>query len=278
MFSRQAIYEWLRVNPLITGAERVHQYKLLSTQQTWFPDIFYFHNGIDLVMKCSKGVYNAEASALRFLNECGLQLPVPVLVDEIFVEEEGNSYTVMTRMPGERLSSQSELLKDLDAIRPVVEDIFCVLRKLWTLRQPTALAGKVMVSASGHGLPDPTDSFSSLAGPFNTILDCYHHIAHSNSRDELYREAVQAVTADTVVYVHCDLRSHNILVKDGRLSGIVDWENSGWLPLHWQLQVVRYRCRSTQGLLHYVLNERQKGIDESEAAYAASFELLYWPL
>jgi hypothetical protein len=85
-------------------------------------------------------------------------------------------------------------------------------------------------------------------------------------------------TADTIIYMHCDLQSHHILVKDGRLSDIVDWENSGWLPLHWQLQVPHYFCRSTQGLLHYVLNERQKGIDESEAACAASFELLYWLL
>jgi hypothetical protein len=141
-------------------------------------------------MKCSKGAYNAEASALGFLNECGLQLPVPVLVD-VEEEEEENSYTVMTRMPGERLSSQNELLKDLDAIRPVAEDIFCVLRKLWTLQQPTTLAGKVMVSATGDGLPDPTRDFSSLAGPFDTLLNCYHHITPFNSRGDLYCEAVQ---------------------------------------------------------------------------------------
>ena len=44
--------------------------------------------------------------------------------------------------------------------------------------------------------------------------------------------------ADAIVYVHADLRSYNILVKDGRSSRIIDWENSGWLPRHWQLHVM----------------------------------------
>ena len=29
-----------------------------------------------------------------------------------------------------------------------------------------------------------------------------------------------------------DLLPHNMLVKDGHISGIVDWETAGWLPLY----------------------------------------------
>ncbi|KAK4157591.1 kinase-like domain-containing protein [Chaetomidium leptoderma] len=36
-----------------------------------------------------------------------------------------------------------------------------------------------------------------------------------------------------VVFTHGDLNMRNIMVKDGKLSGIVDWENSGWYPEHW---------------------------------------------
>ena len=32
---------------------------------------------------------------------------------------------------------------------------------------------------------------------------------------------------DALVYVHADLQSHNILVKDGRLSGIIDRFRAG---------------------------------------------------
>lgn len=32
----------------------------------------------------------------------------------------------------------------------------------------------------------------------------------------------------------------NILVRDGKLSGIVDWENSGWYPEYWEYTKARY--------------------------------------
>ena len=79
--------------------------------------------------------------------------------------------------------------------------------------------------------------------------------------------------ADAIVFVHADLWSHNILVKDGRLSGIIDWENSGWLPRHWQLHVMRRSCPSTRGKLREVIND-MRGPDESEAAYRESKSLL----
>ena len=52
---------------------------------------------------------------------------------------------------------------------------------------------------------------------------------------------MEKVLADSKsVYVHCDLRCQNIMVtEDGKFTGIIDWENSGWHVRHWQLLVVR---------------------------------------
>jgi thiamine kinase-like enzyme len=36
-----------------------------------------------------------------------------------------------------------------------------------------------------------------------------------------------------IVFTHGDLALHNIIVKDGHVNAIIDWEFSGWYPEHW---------------------------------------------
>ena len=73
--------------------------------------------------------------------------------------------------------------------------------------------------------------FDELKSPYDSILECYLHMACHlvNSKVELqqlYPTACQALQTNPIIYVHTDLRSHNILVKDGRLSGISDGQGS----------------------------------------------------
>lgn len=35
-------------------------------------------------------------------------------------------------------------------------------------------------------------------------------------------------------FTHGDLSSFNILVRDGKIAGLIDWEMSGWLPDYWE--------------------------------------------
>lgn len=253
---------------------RLRIYRLLSTT-TRFPNIRYFIFGIPLVLKYSKGTVSAEADALRFLNNCGLDLPIPRIVDSFVVGQ--YTFTLMTRIEGDMLIDKLATMSD-EQLRVIVEDLFRVLRKLWTLQQPKEDAGKVMLSASGHGMPSPVLLFGDSEGPFDSILEFYvymsRHLFDSVEEfKELYPNASQIIMSDNIVYVHADLRSHNILVKDGRLSGIVDWENSGWLPLHWQLHVIRRFCPSTRGKFWKLL-DNTKGPSGSEAAYEACKPLL----
>jgi hypothetical protein len=37
-----------------------------------------------------------------------------------------------------------------------------------------------------------------------------------------------------IVFSHGDFAQHNILVQDGRVTGLVDWEYAGWYPEHWE--------------------------------------------
>ncbi|KAG6286903.1 hypothetical protein E4U45_008284, partial [Claviceps purpurea] len=36
-----------------------------------------------------------------------------------------------------------------------------------------------------------------------------------------------------IVFTHGDLNMRNIMMYNGRLSGIIDWETCGWYPDYW---------------------------------------------
>ncbi|EJU02363.1 hypothetical protein DACRYDRAFT_79168 [Dacryopinax primogenitus] len=36
------------------------------------------------------------------------------------------------------------------------------------------------------------------------------------------------------VFTHGDIADHNILIDGGRISGLIDWETSGWMPYYWE--------------------------------------------
>lgn len=52
-------------------------------------------------------------------------------------------------------------------------------------------------------------------------------------------EFLKPILEDPVVYVHGDLAMQNVLVHNGRVSGIIDWEDSGWFPRHWMVHKLR---------------------------------------
>ena len=49
------------------------------------------------------------------------------------------------------------------------------------------------------------------------------------------REMYAAVHKDDhqIMFSHGDLGFHNVIVKDGHVNAIIDWEYAGWYPEHW---------------------------------------------
>ncbi|KAL4244281.1 Protein kinase-like domain superfamily protein [Abortiporus biennis] len=44
----------------------------------------------------------------------------------------------------------------------------------------------------------------------------------------------------SIVFTHGDLAPRNIMVKGDRITGIIDWENAGWYPEHWEFVKALY--------------------------------------
>ncbi|TFY76312.1 hypothetical protein EWM64_g7698 [Hericium alpestre] len=184
----------------------------------------------------------------------------------------------MTRVPGTTmLDAIAHEILTPDAVETIATEVSVVLNKLHTLRQSPSDAGKVMLSASGHDLPDPVVFFEDRSGPYSSIVELWAHCGDYSDLAEMKGDVDPAtldiMAADPIRYVHPDLRFYNIIVRDGHLSGIIDWEDSGWFPSSWQVHTLRWPRFGCNGpWLQYWLKYRFS--KEAEAAYAASKSFL----
>ncbi|EIN09516.1 hypothetical protein PUNSTDRAFT_66805 [Punctularia strigosozonata HHB-11173 SS5] len=185
----------------------------------------------------------------------------------------------MTRLPGITVYDacrQGPLTPDLQ--QTIVKEVSSVLEKLQTLRQPEADAGKVMMSASGHDLPDPLFFFEERSGPFPSPAALWAHLGTYCIVQEYEKEVDEdtraIMAADPIRYVHADLRMYNVLIHDGHVSGFIDWEDSGWYPSSWQVHAMRWLCPGCELFWLLYWRHEYRFSPEAEAAYTASHKFL----
>lgn len=46
--------------------------------------------------------------------------------------------------------------------------------------------------------------------------------------------AMQDASWPPPVFTHADLNPFNILIRDEKVVGIIDWEFAGWYPFYWE--------------------------------------------
>ncbi|THH03066.1 hypothetical protein EW146_g10513 [Bondarzewia mesenterica] len=206
------------------------------------------------------------------LDSCGLALPIPHFIDSVCLG--GQTYIVMARISGNSLLSEIQEGHPTDEdLRAIVDEIHAVLRQLWTFEQPARDANKVVLSASGHGLPDPLDHLAAAPGRSCTALAIPSSMDFRAKEPELIR----TVTADRIICANIDLKPYYILEKDGALSGIIDWGRPGWLPRHWQLHALRNWAFTNPPQPRRMWNET-KFPEVTEAAFQASLKLVRYPI
>ncbi|KAG5787589.1 hypothetical protein H9Q69_013335 [Fusarium xylarioides] len=166
------------------------------------------------------------------------QIPVPRPLD--LLSDTEASYLLTATLPGQRLGSYMDILSDHDL------EIFAsdIQRHLTQLR-----------SISRHGTPKH-EITNAIGGP------CYDYrivAAHNydKERGDFYGPFTDEEDINNtlrtpalpnifhsmgheIVFTHSDINMRNILVHNGRISGIVDWENSGWFPDYWEYTKAHY--------------------------------------
>lgn len=60
-----------------------------------------------------------------------------------------------------------------------------------------------------------------------------------------------------IVFTHGDLRPRNIMAKDGNITGIIDWELSGWYPEYWEFAKALYVWQWQNDWFDYLVDALQ---------------------
>ncbi|UPK94961.1 hypothetical protein LCI18_005896 [Fusarium solani-melongenae] len=178
------------------GAVVLHN--MLNRKVVLYPD--------NTVVKSGKRIAMGEADALRVAALAGI--PVPAVHD------------THTTPDGQKRDIARQLRVIVDKMRYVVP--------------PQGLIS----ACDGREIRDTRVHFTYHSPPchdekaFNEfLLSGLYEDTPSLVREALSR---RLRTNHHVVFTHCDLTPRNILVQDGKIQGLVDWEDSGWYPEYWE--------------------------------------------
>lgn len=204
-------------------------------------------NGYSTVQRLPFGLYlkfqgdvegfRNEFNALRVVRK-NTSIPVPRALDlgikpadpdEPFSSPK--AYLLTTRLPGQPLSRCLEIVSDLDLeqISYQLKDYLSQLRNI----PKTANPEMAICNTLGEACHDPRIQGGQPVGPFKDEAAFSQTLRYS---DESARRGHE------MVFTHADLNPRNILVdrviqSDGsrswEVTGIVDWETSGYYPEYW---------------------------------------------
>ncbi|KAF2188828.1 kinase-like protein [Zopfia rhizophila CBS 207.26] len=181
------------------------------------------------VTKKGRRINLDEQSALYLATE--LHLPAPRVHQAQEDSLDGEACIRMDFIAGERLDLvwPSMTTAEKDEICQQLRDILTQMRSVpWT----NGLIG----SCSGGKVRDCRQFTDYSGGPFldETSFNSFYLDLVETIPDPI-RDALSKQLRDDhrILFSHGDLAQHNILIKDGRITGLLDWEYAGWYPEHW---------------------------------------------
>ncbi|KAK0442108.1 kinase-like domain-containing protein, partial [Armillaria borealis] len=181
-----------------------------------------------------------EVASLRFVR-AHTSIPVPRVFGTINFW--GKSYAFMQRLPGndilqarwsrftdaEKLNIHTQLrgfVEELRAIPPPQSPAICSV-----LRGPVRDYRLCTDGPHGPYADEAEMNFQLRLGvPFDNIRRAFCNGPPQRAEDIIESHSRR----HPLVYTHSDLAQHNIIVDNGKVTGIVDWECSGWYPSHWE--------------------------------------------
>lgn len=196
--------------------------------------------GVPLIIKFGTDVSPSESSATRYVAD-NTTIRVPVIYATFVDKTQGPrpvTYIIEERLPGATLGA---VLPKLD------EDTFAALRK--ELRDILAQLSMLSTHRTSLGPfegPWRNDYFRPFLERFPCTIDdartsrefIEYFLGVSRSRDISYSRSTEECLLPfdfdrPPTFSHGDLGPSNIMVEDGHIVGIIDWEQAGWYPYFW---------------------------------------------
>ncbi|KAL3471769.1 kinase-like domain-containing protein [Aspergillus californicus] len=148
-------------------------------------------------------------------------------------EEDGRYFTIAKRIPGKPLSEAWETMSE-DQRESVAKETAKFLLELREIHSDKIqmLGGKPVYDGflfrSSHDAPHgPISSDAELWAELDKALTDVPLSAREKLRKRM-------PPAEPYTFTHGDLTHVNIMVEDGHVTGIIDWEGSGFFPVWWE--------------------------------------------
>ncbi|OCH89359.1 kinase-like protein [Obba rivulosa] len=218
-----------------------NQYVRIYPDRAIGPGIYPLPFG--LLLKFTPGTREEECLAMSVAYAIGI--PVPRFIS---YGDHGSSYPwgsiLMTRIPGRPLTDLMDSLSpsEWDIIR---SDISSHLDRMRSYANPwgTRICGIDGHDFYGARVPSGHLPACSNEREFHEALLRFAFNVKGEPGAKLLRtaEKMLALPPHAIVFTHGDLWHHNIMVHNGRVSGIIDWEWAGWMPEYWEFTSIM-RC------------------------------------
>ncbi|KAJ5701006.1 hypothetical protein N7493_012052 [Penicillium malachiteum] len=252
-FLRQAFYYFSRLVPLWARI-KLYAYLWRVGNRRW-PTISrgcVQRLPFGLIMKECIKAPQSEPNALKPIEQ-HTTISAPQLIDA--GEHDGKTYIIMTKIPGEDLDLVLHLMSYEERDRLTDDLVDCVdqLRRIPN-STPYCFANTIGGSIYDHRIPD-----DEPVGPFNDETDFNNYLLSyiDCTPDKALRENGEPISMrqdHQSYFTHCGFHPSNILMQNGRLSGIVDWECAGYMPDYWECIKARRASWNSPPLLALFVN------------------------
>ncbi|KAJ5413185.1 hypothetical protein N7465_005490 [Penicillium sp. CMV-2018d] len=183
--------------------------------------------------------YRVEAHTLGMVEKF-TKIPAPRAIDVL--ETPDASYLLMTEVPGRPIGQLLNTMTD-EQVENAVTDLKRYVAELRAI--PNEASKFQICNSEGGGILDwriPDSQSEKLR--FHTETDFHNYLTAMMTDDTRRQAANSHAIPHAVVFTHGDLNPRNILAENGKITGIVDWENAGFFPEYWEYTKMHYTVRS----------------------------------
>lgn len=172
-----------------------------------------------------------ELQAMEFVRK-NTAVSVPK-VYEVY-EYDGAQHLVMERVAGNRCTDDFSAMTP-EQLKNFGMELAGHLQQMRSLKPPAqGFVGPLSLGSNlDHRLSGTRfGPFEKLAD-FHTYLRFGRPLEHWADRPWVMKVHSRPETY-TTKFTHADLRPNNIMVKEGNITAIIDWEFAGWYPEYWE--------------------------------------------
>ena len=205
----------------------------------------------DIVVKYGTNIDLDEAKSTSFVAR-NTTIPVPTILGTY--THQSKNYIFMTRAKGIPLSECLYSLSptDYDTITEEMKEYMYELRAL----RVDEFEKRSYIGSTGFG--ECKDKMFRAGrcerGPFTTELEMHLNICErwvdqrswGNTKPDHYIQVIRRMYVENsnheIRFTHADLAPCNILVDEGHVVGILDWQEAGWYPEYWEYVTIMHRC------------------------------------